>query len=95
MTQPPRIEAGTARLFSVQYSASPSVAPWLAVTVDSVTTVYSVTATSATTAYRFQDTTTVPTTPGVYAFAWTATFSGNPDITPGLFQVVKTRPWTV
>jgi hypothetical protein len=100
MTQPPRIEAGTTRLFSVQYSASPVVAPIFAVSIGSaVVLVTSTMATSATTAFRFQQTYTMPVgSNGVYGFQWTAGFSASvgslADVTRGLFQVVQTDPWT-
>lgn len=102
MTQPPRIDGGTTRLFSVQYSASPMGAPLFAVTVGSgLVTVRSVTATSGTLAYEFQSAYTLPTgSGGIYRYEWTANFSssavssGHPDIVRGLIQVVTTRPWT-
>jgi hypothetical protein len=100
MTQPPRIDAGTTRLFTVQYSASPVVAPLFSVTIGSAAAVVtSVTATSATTAYAFQRTYTMPVgSNGVYAYQWTAGFSASvgslADITTGLFQVIQRGPWT-
>ena len=100
MTQPPRIDAGTSRLFTVQYSAAPTGVPNFAVRIDSAeVVVYSVAATSDTTANKFQATYTMPTNSnGVYAYEWTATFSAAPtalpDRTRGLFQVFLRTPWT-
>ena len=99
MTQPPRIEAGTSRLFSVQYSASPIAAPLFTVEIGSSTVaVQSTTATSAATAYQFQYAYTLPTSVGIYAYRWTASFSASQgslaDLTTGLVQVIRTRPWT-
>jgi hypothetical protein len=100
MTQPPRIDAGTTRLFTVQYSASPVIAPTFAVLIGSATVaVTSTTATSAATAYAFQYAYTMPVgSNGVYAYRWTAGFSAQvgslADITAGLFQVITRGPWT-
>ncbi len=100
MTQPPRIDAGTTRLFTVQYSASPVVAPTFAVLIgSSMVAVASTTATSTTTAFAFQQTYTMPVgSNGVYAYRWTAGFSASvgslADITAGLFQVITRAPWT-
>jgi len=98
MTQPPRIQAGTTRLFSVQYSSAPISVPLFSVLIDSSeVAVASVTATiSAATAYQYQQTFTMPTnSPGVYAFAWTATFTpALVDVTRGLFQVMHRAAWT-
>jgi hypothetical protein len=100
MTQPPRIDAGTTRLFTVQYSGNPMAAPRFNAVIGSAeAVVFSAQATSAATAYQFQQTLTMPGTPGVYAYEWSATFSGNPttslaDITRGLFQVIVRNPWS-
>jgi hypothetical protein len=99
MTQPPRIEAGTSRLFSVQYSASPIAAPQFQVDIGSSTVaVHSTVATSAGIAYQFQTAYTLPSSQGIYAYRWTASFSAAQgslaDITAGLVQVIRTRPWT-
>ncbi len=101
MTQPPRIEAGTTRLFSVQYSANPMTAPTFSVAVGSaVVVVFSVSATSAGTAFAFQRVFTMPVgSDGIYAYRWTAAFSSSvvgsfTDTVAGLIQVSATRPWT-
>lgn len=100
MNQPPRIEAGTTRLFSVQYSGNPLAVPNFAVTIGSSTIlVHSTSTTSATTAYAFQRVFTMPVgSDGVYAYQFTAGFSASvgstQDVTAGLIQVSATRPWT-
>ena len=100
MNQPPRIEAGTSRLYTVQYSANPVIVPTFRVDVGSPPAmVFSTAATSATTAYAFQTTyTTQSGADGVYRYRWTAGFShavgSVQDVTAGLIQAVTTQPWT-
>lgn len=99
MTQPPRIEAGTSRLFSVQYSANPITAPLFTMDIDSAEIlVHSAQTNSAAIAYAFQAPTTLPSSQGIYRYRFTASFSASvgsqADITAGLVQVVTTRPWT-
>jgi hypothetical protein len=99
MTQPPRIDAGTSRLFTVQYSAYPLAAPQFNAVIGSgEVAVFSAQATSESTLYKFQQAMTMPGTPGVYAYEFLATFSANPsnlpDVTRGLFQVIVRHPWS-
>lgn len=96
MEQPVRIQAGTTRLFSVTYSAQPTSAAILSVTIGSAEVmISSVEGTSSSIAAQFLANVTMSTnTYGTYAYQWAAQFSAGIDYTRGLFQVVRTTPWT-
>jgi hypothetical protein len=88
----PRVEAGTTKEFIATYSAAPGSTPLLAIWAGSGQGTIVGTATGvASTSTTFAATFTV-STPDLYAWTWTASFTAGPVVARGLFHCIRTIP---